>query len=180
MSILGPATVAIYAVTRAAAALPVSSSEAASLGGKKALTPIIAGSVCGGVMFLAWVIGFGIYFRKRYKRRQRNRLVADGKAAPREKDLEIPKEKIVIPPDPAVLLGQRKPGELAFPERQNSNEGPHRMAWSRHASHVRNHSSPLATPGETSPTNGSANHHISTATEGDDNIVDEITVPAKV
>ncbi|KDR75162.1 hypothetical protein GALMADRAFT_45042, partial [Galerina marginata CBS 339.88] len=97
-----------------------SESEAASLGGKKAKTPVIAGSICGGVMLLAWIIGFGIYFRKRYNRKQRNRLIAEGKAAPREKDLEAPKEKVIIPPDPAVLLGQRKPGEMAFPERENS------------------------------------------------------------
>ncbi|TFK44349.1 hypothetical protein BDQ12DRAFT_730418 [Crucibulum laeve] len=92
------------------------SSEAVSLKGKKALTPIIAGSVCGGLMGLAWIIGFSVYFWKRYKRKQRNRLIAIGKAAPREKDLKPPEEKIVIPPDPAVLLGQRKPGEDAFPD----------------------------------------------------------------
>lgn len=73
-------------------------------------------------MGLAWIIGFVVYFRKRYNRKQRNRLVAAGKATPRPKDLTEPEEKIVIPPDPAVLLGQRKPGEMAFPERERRHQ----------------------------------------------------------
>ncbi|KIK09960.1 hypothetical protein K443DRAFT_671276 [Laccaria amethystina LaAM-08-1] len=102
--------------------LAVSSSEAASLGGKKAKTPIIAGSVCGSLLLLAWIIGFAVYIRKLRKRTQRNRLIAAGEMAPREKDVRPPAEKVVILPDPAVLLGQRKPGEHAFPEREHSKE----------------------------------------------------------
>ncbi|KAJ4483181.1 hypothetical protein J3R30DRAFT_1740954 [Lentinula aciculospora] len=71
-------------------------------------TPIIAGSVCGGVLGLAWIIGFAIYFRKRYKRKLRNQ----GKLPPLEmkKSKEEPQEKIVIPPDPAILINHH-PGE---------------------------------------------------------------------
>lgn len=100
--------------------LAVSSSEAASLGGKKAKTPIIAGSICGSLLLIAWIIGFAVYFKKRYRRKERNRLIAAGEMAPREKDVRPPAEKVVIPPDPAVLLGQRRPGEHAFPEREFS------------------------------------------------------------
>ena len=82
-------------------------------------------------MFIIWVIGFAVYFRKRARRKERNRLIAAGRAQPREKDLEIPKEKIIIPPDPAVLLGHRKPGEIAFPERQNSKDRQKRWPHSR-------------------------------------------------
>jgi len=89
-------------------------------------------------MLIIWVIGFAVYFRKRIKRKERNRLIAAGKAQPREKDLELPKEKIVIPPDPAVLLGHRKPGEMAFPERQNSKD--RHVRWP----HNRSHSEPKA------------------------------------
>lgn len=102
---------------------------------KKALTPILAGSICGGLMLIIWIIGFAVYFRKRARRKERNRLIAAGKAQPREKDLEIPKERIVIPPDPAVLLGHRKPGEMVFPERQNSGNRP--VVCSRNKSHSR-------------------------------------------
>ncbi|KAF5321578.1 hypothetical protein D9619_001546 [Psilocybe cf. subviscida] len=116
----GSLTNILHEATRTLSTRAESSSEVASLGGKKALTPIIAGSICGAVIFLLWGIGFIVYFRKRWRRKQRNRLIRLGKAEPREKDLEIAKEKIVIPPDPAVLLGQRQAGDNAFPERQKS------------------------------------------------------------
>jgi hypothetical protein len=93
------------------------------------LTPIIAGSICGGLLFISWTIGFLVYFRKRANRKKRKRLIAEGKAQPREKDLKVLQEKVVIPPDPAVLLGQRKGGEMVFPEREHSSPG--RMPWSR-------------------------------------------------
>lgn len=89
-------------------------------------------------MLIIWTIGFAVYFRKRAKRKERNRLIAAGKAQPREKDLEVPKERIVIPPDPAVLLGHRKPGEVAFPERQNSDKRQKR--WAHKKSHSRSNS----------------------------------------
>jgi hypothetical protein len=139
----GSLTNGLHEATRTLSPRAESSSEIASLGGKKALTPIIAGSICGTVIFLLWGIGFIVYFRKRWRRKERNRLIRLGKAEPREKDLEIAKEKIVIPPDPAVLLGQRQPGDNAFPERQHSSDERraererqrdhgHRPQWSRH------------------------------------------------
>lgn len=87
------------------------SSEAVSLQGKPAKTPIIAGSVCGGVLLLAWIIGFSIYFRKRYVRKKLKRAAAAiGLPPPPELKSRPETEKVVIPPDPAVLLGQRAPG----------------------------------------------------------------------
>jgi len=69
---------------------------------------MIAGSVCGGLMAIAWIIGFSIYFRKRYLRKLRNR----GKLPPREerKSKEKPEEPLVIPQDPAISMGHQ-PGE---------------------------------------------------------------------
>jgi len=119
--------------TRKVVARAVDSSAAAALGGKRALTPIIAGSICGGLMLIIWIIGFAVYFRKRAKRKERNRLIAAGKAQPREKDLEALKQKVIIPPDPAVLLGHRKPGEMVFPERQKSKD--RHMHWPHNKSH---------------------------------------------
>jgi len=89
-----------------------SSSEAASLQGHKAMTPIIAGSVCGGVLGIAWIIGFIVYFMKKRKRRARRAKEEAGLVPPKKK--EKPTEKIIVPPDPAILLGQRRPGENAF------------------------------------------------------------------
>ncbi|KAF8894085.1 hypothetical protein BD779DRAFT_1669574 [Infundibulicybe gibba] len=112
------ATPPTHALARA-----VGSSEAASLKGQKAKTPIIAGSICGGVMGLAWIIGFAIYFTKRYRRKKLNRLVAAGKVPPETKEKKLPQEKIIIPPDPAILLGQRLPGEKAFSPEPRSSSG---------------------------------------------------------
>ena len=75
---------------------------------------MIAGSVVGGLMALAWIIGFTIYFIKRYKRKKLHRKIEAGKALPKQKEPKAPEEKIIIPPDPAVLLGHRLPGEIAF------------------------------------------------------------------
>ncbi|KAF9263371.1 hypothetical protein L218DRAFT_987737 [Marasmius fiardii PR-910] len=96
----------------------VSSSEAASLGGKKAKTPIIAGSICGAVMGVAWLIGLFIYIRKRYKRKLKKRAAeAEGKEPPVLKSkTPDPGEKIIIPPDPAVILGHGRPGEYISPD----------------------------------------------------------------
>ncbi|KIK67164.1 hypothetical protein GYMLUDRAFT_257096 [Collybiopsis luxurians FD-317 M1] len=97
----------------------VSSSEAASLHGHKAKTPIIAGSICGGVVCLAWLIGFAIYFRKRYKRKLRNQ----GKLPAREKkSIESNTERIIIPPDPAILMGYQPGERYVRGELQSSNQ----------------------------------------------------------
>ncbi|KAF9478823.1 hypothetical protein BDN70DRAFT_727256 [Pholiota conissans] len=162
-----------YAATTIIVARAESSSEIAALGGKRALTPIIAGSVCGGGLFLLWAIGFAVYFRKRYRRKQRNRLIAAGKAEPRPKDMEPLKEKIIIPPDPAVLLGQHQPGETLFPERRKSKDSRHQPPWSRHGSYTKHSgesSSPLpAATIRTEPIIESA----------DDAVIDEMTIPAR-
>ncbi|KAG1865805.1 hypothetical protein DFJ58DRAFT_152178 [Suillus subalutaceus] len=77
-----------------------SSSEVASLNGHKALTPIIAGSVCGGVLGIAWIVGLIWYLLKRRKSKNRN--------SPEETN-EM--EPYIIPPDPAILQGGKKPNE---------------------------------------------------------------------
>jgi len=71
---------------------------------------MIAGSIIGGIMGVAYIIGFTIYFVKRCKRKRLHRRIEAGKAQPKVQP--EPKEKIVIPPDPAVLLGHNKPGDV--------------------------------------------------------------------
>jgi hypothetical protein len=143
---------------------------------KKPLTPIIAGSICGGLMLIIWIIGFAIYFRKRARRRERNRLIAAGKAQPREKDLKILEQKVVIPPDPAVLLGHRKPGEMAFPERQNSKD--RHMHWPHNKSHSKpkgngDSSAPLREVPSTTRTDERNPDH-------DESVIDDVIVPSGV
>ncbi|KAG6920266.1 hypothetical protein DXG01_005035 [Tephrocybe rancida] len=99
---------------------------------QKLKTPLIAGSVCGGVMGLAWIIGFTIYFRKRYRRKMLKRKIAEGKAVQKAKPSKIPEERIIVPPDPAILLGHRLPGENAFregneAEQEQNPDSPQRL-----------------------------------------------------
>jgi hypothetical protein len=61
-------------------------------------------------MGAAYVVGFTIYFWKRCKRKKLHRRIKEGKAEPKVEP--EPKEKIVIPPDPAVLLGHNRPGDV--------------------------------------------------------------------
>ncbi|KAK7005662.1 kinase domain-containing protein [Favolaschia claudopus] len=90
--------------------LAQSSAQAASLHGKKAKTPMLAGAIIGSIMGAAYVVGFSIYFWKRYKRKKLKRQIEAGTAQPKVRP--EPKEKVVIPPDPAVLLGQNRPGDV--------------------------------------------------------------------
>lgn len=134
-------------------------------------------------MFLAWTIGFTIYFRKRYKRRERHRLIAAGKAVPKETDLDIPQENVIIPPDPAVLLGQCKPGEFVVPERQNSRDIFHQLIpWSHHheSRGEKRRDKAIAAENISFPVNGHAAAHGTPTTAEEDSIVDEMTVPLKV
>ncbi|KAF8197844.1 hypothetical protein BJ912DRAFT_1055534 [Pholiota molesta] len=176
MPLLAQAQVLSYEATRTIIPRAANSSEAAALGGKKALTPIIAGSICGGGLFIIWVIGFAVYFRKRYRRKQRNRLIAAGKAEPRPKDLELAKEKIVIPPDPAVLLGQHQAGETLFPERRRSKDGRHLPPWSRHGSYNTKHNGESSTPLPSAP----AQTEPIAENADDDAVVDEMTIPSRI
>lgn len=92
----------------------------------QALTPLVAAAVCGGVIGVVWIVGFTIYFYKRYRRKVMNQQIREGKLPPdakveweqkkKEKKMkrggEMPDtEDILIPPDPAVLLGHKLPGE---------------------------------------------------------------------
>jgi hypothetical protein len=106
-----------------------SSSEAASLKGKRAMTPLIAGSVIGGLMAIAWIVGFTLYFIKRSKHKKRKRLIEAGLARPKPKKAHsLPEPKYIIPPDPAILLGQREPGDNAFNGDKHSDHSNQHLA----------------------------------------------------
>ena len=134
-------------------------------------------------MFLAWIIALTIYLRKRYRRKERHRLVAVGKATPKETDLDIPQENVIIPPDPAVLLGQCKPGEIIVPESRNSrNKFRQPLPWSHHGSRrEKGHNKEIVVENISSPLNAHAVHDTAVNDkEEEDDIVDEMTVPMKV
>jgi len=85
-------------------------SEQAELHGQRALTPLISGSVSGGAIGVAWIIGLLIYFYKRWQGHKAVRRA--GLHSHRELDIPPPKpEPYIIPPDPAIIQGFRAPGE---------------------------------------------------------------------
>jgi len=95
------------------------SSEASSLNGHKAKTPIIAGSVCAILLVIAWSVALVSYIVRRNKKKTRAKKVAAGIKPP--KPVPQPPQKYIIPPDPAVVLGQGEPGEHIIVESKHKN-----------------------------------------------------------
>ncbi|KIY48457.1 hypothetical protein FISHEDRAFT_58953 [Fistulina hepatica ATCC 64428] len=125
-----------------------------SLDGGRSKTPIIAGSICGGLIAIAWIIGAIIYFRyapvypsiatlvhteharKRYKRKIRNRKIAAGELPPPE--VVEDKERVIIPPDPALFY-QRHVAILANDRLQEMTSNT-RKSEDGQSTHSRAHS----------------------------------------
>ncbi|KAI0088045.1 hypothetical protein BDY19DRAFT_951661 [Irpex rosettiformis] len=100
------------------------SEREASLHGHRALTPLIAGTISGGLVGVAWIIGFIIYFYKRHRRELRARRL--GYRSHREM-LDPPKkeETFIIPPDPAIVEGECEPGARLYEDPTlQGNEDP--------------------------------------------------------
>lgn len=134
-------------------------------------------------MFLAWTIALTIYFKKRHRRRERRRLIAVGKATPKETDLDIlPQENVIIPPDPAVLLGQCEPGEMIIPDSPNPGyKFRLPLPWSHRGSHQQiRHDKTIAVKDISFPENSHAVHNATIKAKDEDAIVDEMIVPMKV
>ena len=53
-------------------------------------------------MAIAWIIGFSIYFTKRYRRRKHRKEPTSQATSPKANE-----ETVIIPPDPAILIGLR-------------------------------------------------------------------------
>jgi len=102
-------------------------SEQASLHGHRALTPLISGSVTGGIIGVAWIVGLLMYFYKRWQGHKAVRRA--GLHSHRELDIPPPKpEAFIIPPDPAVIQGFRVPGErvvLGDPKADGNGQPKH-------------------------------------------------------
>jgi hypothetical protein len=63
-------------------------------------------------------VGFAIYFRKRQRRKKQKRAAEEGLCEPPPEKINPARsdsERIVIPPDPAILLGYAKAGDIAHP-----------------------------------------------------------------
>jgi hypothetical protein len=94
---------------------------------QQAKTPIIAGSICAVLLVIGWSVALISYLVRRRKKKTRAKKVAAGMKPP--KPVPQPPEKYIIPPDPAVVLGQRQPGEHVVVESKYRR--------SKHGRHVR-------------------------------------------
>ncbi|KLO14626.1 hypothetical protein SCHPADRAFT_903159 [Schizopora paradoxa] len=111
-------------VTPAFVARAESSSEAAALpNGEKALTPIIAGSISGSIIGVAWIVAVVYALVKRHRRKKRYK-----KAGRPDLAHEQPRpDAFIVPPDPAVVMGERTPGERVYVGR-NKKKGAKELA----------------------------------------------------
>jgi hypothetical protein len=97
--------------------------ESPGISSHKAKTPIIAGCICGGVLFIAYIVGFIVYLTKRRRRRELRAKIAAG-AVPPPTPPDGQTDCVIIPPDPAIVLGIRQPGERISLSGQTSNGSP--------------------------------------------------------
>ncbi|KAL5523637.1 hypothetical protein ACEPAG_7810 [Sanghuangporus baumii] len=81
--------------------------------GQRALTPIIAGTISGTCIVVAWLVALVHLAVKHYKRRKRYKKlgVAAASIKSAKEQEERRKKEYIVPPDPAVLEGSHYPGE---------------------------------------------------------------------
>ncbi|KAH9986561.1 hypothetical protein BJV74DRAFT_537666 [Russula compacta] len=95
-------------------------SEQAAYHGHRAKTPIISAIVCSAVLVTIWTLIFLAWLWKQYKKRVRAKRRAAKGLPPKVKKPKKPPPTFILPPDPAVITGQREPGERAIPKKHNS------------------------------------------------------------
>ena len=86
----------------------------------RAKTPIISAIVSSSVVVAIWTLIFLAWLWKQYKKRVRAKRRAAKGLPPKVKKSKKPLPTFILPPDPAVITGQREPGERAIPKKHNS------------------------------------------------------------
>jgi len=89
---------------------------------------MIAGSICAVLLVIGWSVALISYLVQRMQKKTRTKKVAAGIKLPNKPLPQLPR-KYIIPPDPAVVLGQRQPGEHVTVESKRKR--------SKHAVHSR-------------------------------------------
>ncbi|KAI0266831.1 hypothetical protein BC834DRAFT_115684 [Gloeopeniophorella convolvens] len=95
-------------------------SESAILHGHRAKTPIVSAIVSSAGVLAIWLLVFAGWLWKQYKKRIRARRRAARGLPPKVKQPKKPLPTFIVPPDPAVITGQREPGERAIPPKHGS------------------------------------------------------------
>ncbi|KAH9978579.1 hypothetical protein BGW80DRAFT_683920 [Lactifluus volemus] len=97
--------------------------ESAVLHGHRAKTPIVSAIVSSAAVIFIWAIVFIGWLWKQYKKRIRAKRRAARGLPPKVKKPKRPLPTFILPPDPAVITGQREPGERAIPPKRGSTDG---------------------------------------------------------
>ena len=90
----------------------------------RAKTPIISAIVSSAAVICIWTLVFIGWLWKQYKKRIRAKRRAARGLPPKVKKPKRPLPTFILPPDPAVITGQREPGERAIPPKRGSTDGP--------------------------------------------------------
>jgi hypothetical protein len=86
----------------------------------RAKTPIISAIVSSSCVLALWALVFIGWLWKQYKKRVRAKRRAARGLPPKVKKPKKPLPTFILPPDPAVITGQREPGERAIPRKHGS------------------------------------------------------------
>lgn len=111
---------------------------------------MISGCISGGLVGIAWIIGFIIYFYKRVRREHRARAL--GFRGHREM-LDPPKKPVafIIPPDPAIVESGMIPGERIYDDPTWKEESPKHAKTFPLSNFDTSSTSKVSTAGEQSP-----------------------------
>ncbi|KAL5507361.1 hypothetical protein ACEPAH_6817 [Sanghuangporus vaninii] len=130
--------------------------------GQRALTPIIAGTVSGTCIAVAWLVALVHLSIKHYRRRKRYKKLGVGAASIKsvKEQEERRRKEYIVPPDPAVLEGSHYPGERVVLEEHSrwwKGKGKGKRRQRRRANSsgdVEFSSDPMLTNGSDSGSNG--------------------------
>jgi len=86
----------------------------------RAKTPIISAIVSSSCVLALWALVFIGWLWRQYKKRVRAKRRAARGLPPKVKKPKKPLPTFILPPDPAVITGQREPGERAIPRKHGS------------------------------------------------------------
>ncbi|OCB89342.1 hypothetical protein A7U60_g3432 [Sanghuangporus baumii] len=128
--------------------------------GQRALTPIIAGTISGTCIAVAWLVALVHLTVKHYRRRKRYKKLGAGAASIKsaKEQEERRRKEYIVPPDPAVLEGSHYPGERVVLEKHSrwwkgkGKRRPRRRASS--SGNVEFSSGPMLTNGSDSGSSG--------------------------
>ncbi|KAH9957937.1 hypothetical protein BC827DRAFT_1157052 [Russula dissimulans] len=80
--------------------------------------PKISAIVSSSAVAIIWILVFLGWLWRQYKKRVRAQRRAARGLPPKVKKPKKPPQTFILPPDPAVITGQREPGERAIPRKQ--------------------------------------------------------------